>query len=393
MDSSYLIIGLSLSVLISYAFDLLSSRFKMPSVILLLALGMLTRQVTEYLGVQIPYVAPTLSTLGTLGLILIVLEGGLDIEIQSAQFGLLRRTALTALSSLVFTTLLLAGMLFLLLEETFYRCLINALPFAVISRTVAVPGAQNLSEQQREFALYEATFSDIMGVMLFNFVLLAQSSSVLGATLVFARDTLLISLVSILCCLGLLYLISRISHTVKFLPIISVLLLVYAIAQIYQMSSLLIILVFGLFLNNTELFIRGRLDQIFKNDLFEKELDQLKNLTAEGGFVIRTFFFLLFGYAANLSTLIDLDAIIVSILFVGTILGVRYVSLRVALDGPLKPLLWVAPRGLVTILLYLNIPEPLRLTGFREGVLMLTVVLSALVMMAGLIGHKPTTTE
>jgi hypothetical protein len=216
---------------------------------------------------------------------------------------------------------------------------------------------------------------------------------VLGATLVFARDTLLISLVSILCCLGLLYLISRISHTVKFLPIISVLLLVYAIAQIYQMSSLLIILVFGLFLNNTELFIRGRLDQIFKNDLFEKELDQLKNLTAEGGFVIRTFFFLLFGYAANLSTLIDLDAIIVSILFVGTILGVRYVSLRVALDGPLKPLLWVAPRGLVTILLYLNIPEPLRLTGFREGVLMLTVVLSALVMMAGLIGHKPTTTE
>ena len=391
MNSSYLLIALSVSVLISYAFDLFSSRFKTPSVILLLALGMITQQVTGYFGITIPYVAPTLGTLGTLGLILIVLEGGLDLEIESSNYGLLRRTALTALGSLVFTTVLIAGVLFLLLEETFYRCLINALPFGVISRTVALPGAQNLGDDQRQFALYESTFSDIMGVMLFNFVLLAQSSSVLGATLLFARDTIVVSVVAVICCFGLLYMISRINHTVKFLPIISVLLLVYAIAQIYQMSSLLIILVFGLFLNNTELFIRGRLDQIFKNDLFEKELDQLKNLTAEGGFVVRTFFFLLFGYAANLTTLIDMDAIIVSVLFVGVILGVRYASLRLAFRGPVVPLLWVAPRGLITILLYLNIPESLRLTGFREGVLMLTVLLSAFVMMGGLIGSRSET--
>ncbi len=391
MNSSYLIIALSVSVLISYAFDLFSSRFKTPSVILLLALGMIAQQVTSYFGLTLPYVAPALSTLGTLGLILIVLEGGLDLEIASSKYSLLRRTALTALGSLVVTTVVIACVLFLLLEETFYRCLINALPFGVVSRTVALPGVQNLPDGQREFALYESSFSDIMGVMLFNFVLLAQSSSVLGATLLFARDTIVVSIVAIICCFGLLYLISRINHTVKFLPIISVLLLVYAVAQIYQMSSLLIILVFGLFLNNTELFIRGRLDQIFKNDLFEKELDQLKNLTAEGGFVIRTFFFLLFGYAANLTALLDFDAIIVSVLFVGIILGIRYVALRLAFRGPVMPLLWVAPRGLITILLYLNIPDSLKLTGFREGVLMLTVLLSAFVMMGGLIGSKQPT--
>lgn len=388
MNSSYLIIGLSVSVLISYAFDLFSSRFKTPSVILLLVLGMVAQWVTGYFGITIPYVAPTLSTLGTLGLILIVLEGGLDLEIQRSQLGILRRTALTALGSLVGTTLLIAFVLFLLLEETFAKCLLNALPFGVISRTVALPVVQNLSDKQREFALFESTFSDIMGVMLFNFILLAQSSSVLGATLLFARDTIVVSVVAIICCFGLLYLISRINHTVKFLPIISVLLLVYAIAQIYQMSSLLIILVFGLFLNNTELFIRGRLDQIFKNDLFEKELDQLKNLTAEGGFVIRTFFFLLFGYAANLSALIDVDALIVSALFVVVILAVRYAALRLAFRGPVMPLLWVAPRGLLTILLYLNIPEALKLSGFREGVLMLTVIFSALVMVGGLVGSR-----
>lgn len=388
MNSSYLIIGLSVSVLISYAFDLFSSRFRTPSVILLLVLGMIVQWVTRYFEVTIPYVAPTLSTLGTLALILIVLDGGLELEIQRAKLSFLRRTALMALGSLVLTTLLIATILFLLLEETFYRCLINALPFGVISRTVAMPILQNLPDQQREFALFESTFSDILGVMLFNFILLAQSSSVLGATLLFARDTIVVSVVSVICCFGLLYLISRINHSVKFLPIISVLFLVYAVAQIYQMSSLLIILVFGLFLNNTELFIRGRLDQIFKNDLFEKELDQLKNLTAEGGFVIRTFFFLLFGYSANLNALLDIDALIVSALFVVSIIGVRHVALRVAFRGPIQPLAWVAPRGLLTILLYLNIPESLKLTGFREGVLMLTVIFSALAMIGGVIGSR-----
>lgn len=387
MDSSSLIIGLSLAVLISYAFDFLSSRFKTPSVVLLLLLGMITRQVTSYFDIQIPYVAPTLSTLGTIGLIMIVLEGGLDLELKPEKYGLLRRTGLMAMLSIVLTTLLIAGTLFLLLEETFYRCLVNAIPFAIISSAVAIPSVKNLSYGQREFVVYETAFSDILGIMLFNFLLLAQTS-VLGATFVFLRDTLLMALISFVCCFGLLYMIGRISHPVKFLPIISVLILVYAIAESYHLSSLLLILVFGLFLNNTELFIRGRLDQLLKNDLFEKELDQLKNLTAEGAFVIRTFFFLLFGYAANLQSLIDPDALIVSVVFVLLILAVRLISLRITFSGPAIPLIWIAPRGLITILLYLSIPEPIKLTGFRDGVLMIVVLLSALVMMAGVITYK-----
>nr|WP_293838872.1 cation:proton antiporter [uncultured Arsenicibacter sp.] len=387
MDSSSLIIGLSLAVLISYAFDFLSSRFKTPSVVLLLGLGMTIRQITAYFDVQIPYVTPTLSTLGTIGLIMIVLEGGLDLELRPEKYGLLRRTALMALVSIVLTTLLIAGTLFLLLEESFYRCLVNALPFSVISSAVAIPSVRNLSYGQREFVTYETAFSDIIGIMLFNFLLLAQTS-VLGATFTFVRDTILMALISLICCFGLLYLIGRINHQVKFLPIISVLILVYAIAESYHLSSLLLILVFGLFLNNTELFIRGRLDKILKNDLFEKELEQLKNLTAEGSFVVRTFFFLLFGYAANLPDLIDPDTLIVSLIFIVIILVVRLLSLRLTFTGPLTPLFWIAPRGLITILLYLSIPDSIKLTGFREGVLMMVVIFSALVMMGGVIGYK-----
>ncbi|MFD2933605.1 cation:proton antiporter [Spirosoma flavum] len=388
MDSSILIIVLSLSVLISYAFDLFSSRFKTPSVLLLLLLGILTRQATTYFDVQVPYVNAILPTLGTLGLILIVLEGGLDLELHTDRLSVLRRTLLASLLAIVGGTLLMAGMLYLLLNDSFYHCLIAALPFSIISSTVTVQSVEQLSGGQREYAVYESAFASILGIMAYNFLLLSRES-ILGAVWLFTRDTLLMALISLGCCFLLLYLIGRINHRIKFLPIISVLFLVYALAEINHLSSLLLILIFGLFLNNTELFIRGRLSLILKNDLFEKELDQLKNLTAEGSFVVRTFFFLILGYAAVPSQLVDSDALIVSALFILIIIAWRWVTLRLTYWGTPGPLLWIAPRGLITVLLYLNIPEDLRLQGFREGIPIVVVVLSSLVVMTGVLGHKP----
>ena len=387
MDSSILIIVLSLSVLISYAFDLFSSRFKTPSVLLLLLLGMLTRQATGYFNVQVPYVNAILPTLGTLGLILIVLESSLNLELQIDNLSVLRRTLLASLLAVVGGTLIMASMLYLLLNDSFYHCLIAALPFSIVSSTVTVQTVANLSGRQQEFAVYESAFAGILGIMAYNFLVLSRTS-VLGAVWSFARDTLTMALISLGCCFLLLYLIGRINHRIKFLPIISVLFLVYALAEINHLSSLLLILIFGLFLNNTELFIRGRLNQVLKNDLFEKELDQLKNLTAEGAFVVRTFFFLILGYAAAPRDLLDPDALIVSVLFVGVVIAWRWVVLKATYRGSSGLLLWTAPRGLITVLLYLNIPEELRLLGFRPGIPTLVVVLSSIVVMAGVLGGK-----
>ena len=381
MDSSTLIIVLSLSVLVSYAFDLFSSRFKIPSVLLLLMLGLITRQATEYFGVQVPYVNTILPTLGTLGLILIVLEGGLDLELHASRLGIIRQTLLASLLAIVGGTLIMAGMLYLLLNDSFYHCLIAALPFSIVSSSATVQLTASLSGSQREFAVYESAFASILGIMAYNFLILSQNS-VMGAVILFTRDTLAMALISLGCCFLLLYLIGRINHRIKFLPIISVLFLVYALAEINHLSSLLLILIFGLFLNNTDLFMRGQLGRFFKNDLFEKELDQLKSLTAEGAFVVRTFFYLIFGYAAVPQALVDTDALIVSLLFVIVIIAWRWVTLRITYRGPVNQLLWMAPRGLITILLYLTIPENLRLIGFREGIPMLVVVLSSLLVMA-----------
>ncbi|WP_266368668.1 cation:proton antiporter [Tellurirhabdus rosea] len=387
MDSSYLIIVLSLSVLLSYVFDLLSSRYKTPSVILLLVSGILVRQLLNYLDVQIPYLTPILSTLGTLGLILIVLEGALELELSGEKLAVLRRAFYAATAAIIFTSLLIGGLFYVLLEQPFFKCLVTAMPFSIISSAVAIPSVKNLSPARREFIVYESAFSDILGVMIFNF-LIYNASGGFWSIVSFAKDTAVMAVISLICCFILLYLISKINHHIKFLPIISVLFLVYAVGKIYHLSSLLLILVFGLFLNNTELFIRGRLDRVLKNDLFEKELDQLKNLTAESAFIVRTFFFLLFGYAADLETLIDPDALIVSALILPIIFGVRFAVLRLSLQGSLTPIAYVAPRGLITVLLYLGIPDNLKVEGFREGILMLVVIATALVMMGGVVSYR-----
>lgn len=379
--------------MLSYAFDLISSRTKLPSVVLLLATGIGVRQITEYFGITIPYVQVILPTLGTVGLILIVLEGGLDLELSGGKYRLIARTFVSALLGLLLSMLVIASIFYLLLGEKFYNAMVTATPFAIISSAVAIPSVRGLDERRRDYMVYESSLSDILGLMLFN-ILVIPSGSGWESAGQFLKSTILIVIISVICCFVLLYLISRINHHVKYLPIISALFIVYAVGKIYHLSSLLAILVFGLFLNNTELFIKGKLNDFFKNDLFEKELEQFKKLTAESAFIIRTFFFLIFGYATNVNELADLDAWIVSGLILLAIIGTRYITLKTSFRGNLSPLLYIAPRGLITVLLFLSIPSHFMVRGFREGILMITVILTALTMMVAVMTYtKPVEEE
>ena len=388
MDISILIIILSCTVLLSYAFDLISTRTKLPSVVLLLATGMIGRQITDHLDTVIPGVDVLLPALGTIGLILIVLEGGLDLELSGGKHKLIGRTLLSALLGLVLSMLVIAGIFYLLLGESFYNAVVTATPFAIISSAVAIPSVSGLEKRRREYMVYESSLSDILGLMLFNILVLPSNSGWESAGK-FLQSTLLIVVISVISCFVLLYLIARISHHVKYLPIISVLFLIYAVGKFYHLSSLLAILIFGLFLNNTELFVRGKkVSKFFKNDLFEAELEQFKQLTAESAFVIRTFFFLIFGYSADVSEFADLDAWIVSLLILLAILGTRFLTLKTTFRGSLSPLLYIAPRGLITVLLFLTIPEQYLVVGFRQGILMITVIITAITMMLAVMTYE-----
>ena len=115
--------------------------------------------------------------------------------------------------------------------------------------------------------------------------------------------------------------------------------------------------------------------------------------TAETSFLIRTFFFIIFGYTINLKVVIEPDVITIGTLIVMLLLTVRYIYLRLILKANLFPELFLMPRGLVTILLFYSIPVSKQLTNFKVGIIFYVVVLTSLLMMVGLMFFKKEKSE
>ena len=77
-----MILTICFLLLLAYIFDVTSAKTRIPSVILLIALGMGVHQLSIFLGFPIPDLEAILPQLGTIGLILIVLEGTLELELN-----------------------------------------------------------------------------------------------------------------------------------------------------------------------------------------------------------------------------------------------------------------------------------------------------------------------
>ncbi len=143
-------------------------------------------------------------------------------------------------------------------------------------------------------------------------------------------------------------------------------------------------LILGLMLNNPHLFLRFKwLEPLHSKD-YRNELDKLKHLTAEATFFVRTFFFLLLGYSTDLDTLIDRQTWIVAVVIVAAIFLLRLpVVWLLSLGRGTRPLLWAAPRGLITVLLFYSLPADMLPEALPPGALILVVLLSCVIMALG----------
>jgi len=94
-------------------------------------------------------------------------------------------------------------------------------------------------------------------------------------------------------------------------------------------------------------------------------------------------FFLLFGFLMEPKEIINTQTLPWSAGIVSLILIVRYISLKI-FRLPVYPLQFIAPRGLITILLFISILPELSIPMVNRSMVIQTVVISVLVMMAGL---------
>jgi hypothetical protein len=72
---------------------------------------------------------------------------------------------------------------------------------------------------------------------------------------------------------------------------------------------------------------------------------------------------------------------------VAALYAVRLISLKLFMIN-LNPQLYIAPRGLITVLLYFGIPVELAQDRFSSGILLYAILLTGLVMTIGMIFHE-----
>lgn len=381
-----IIVTICILLLLAYVFDISSARTKIPSVVLLLALGWGLNQGLNFFEITMPNLSGVLPILGTIGLILIVLEGSLELEVNREKLGFVGKSALMAFLPLVIMSFGLAYAFVQGGAPTFKIALANAIPLAVISSAIAIPSAQNFGSKTREFITYESSLSDIFGVIFFNFIVLNEHIN--GQSVgIFFVEILGILVVTFVATLGLSYMLSKINHHVKFVPIVLMIILIYAVAKEYHLPALVFILFFGLFLQNLDELKHISFIKKLHPEILNREAHKFSEFIAEAAFLIRALFFLLFGYLINTDELLNPQTAIWSLGITVGIFVIRVVFLAI-FRFPIMPSLFIAPRGLITILLFLSIPLSQSFDVASDSLIIQVIIFTALAMMAGMMFTK-----
>ncbi len=370
-------------LLLAYIFDLTSAKTRIPAVILLLTLGWGVRQLTDFAKIEIPDLTPVLPFFGTIGLILIVLEGSLELELERSKLPLIGKSIVGSFLPILALAFTIAYSFKYFGHSTMQTGLINALPFCIISSAIAISSVKSLSKSNKEFIIYESSLSDIFGVLIFNFLLLNDTIS-FSSFSVFIFQIVLMVLIAFVASLSLSFMLGRIEHHIKYAPVVILTILIYAVSEIYHLPALIFIMIFGMFAANLGEIKRSDWMKKFRPEVLEKEVSKLRELNTEGTFLIRSLFFLMFGFLIETKEVLNEKTLPWAFVIVSLILFFRIIQLMLS-KLPIMPLLFIAPRGLITILLFISIPQEKQLPFVDKSLIIQVILISSLVMMTGLI--------
>ena len=379
-----LLTGACIALILTYFFKRLPQRTYLPSVILLILTGILIRFGLDQVNVKLDNVMPFLNVVGGIALIVVVLEASLGIQLEKEKYSLIGHSLLTAILTLIVTTLSIAGILFWQLDIQFGNALLFAVPLAVLSSSIVIPSVTRLTEPQKEFMIYESSFSDIIGIIVFYFVIAWLQASGMFTSFRFFISLILTILVALVATAILINLFKKLNSRIKLLLLISNLILLYSLANIFNLSLLIIVMifsaVFGLVLAN-----QNKFKKLFKRFEIgtgsqERSEKEFHLITLEAAYVFRIFFFVVFGMTIDVKNLFNLEILLTSLAIVAAIFILRAVVLFYFSRANLFPEMYLVPRGLVTIILFFQIPDSLIASNLKPGILFFVIIFTNLIM-------------
>ena len=163
LSTNHYIIIFSSIIIISYFFNSYSKKSGVPSVLMLIVLGMVFGFYMEFQD-RFSFI---LEVLGTVGLILIVLEGALGLKLLKSNIPIIIKSFAVSAVTLGGTSYIGALLLSSIFQLEIVASLLVTVPLSILSSSILLPSIGSIEENKREFLIYESTFSDIIGIIIF----------------------------------------------------------------------------------------------------------------------------------------------------------------------------------------------------------------------------------
>lgn len=388
MNTYLFLIVFCLILIGSFFFNYLQKKLHISAVILLLLSGVILQLALPMLSISDAY----LKIFGTLGLLIIVLEAVVDLEVHGHNYKMFLMALCVSIVIVVLTSALIAWGFMLAYNLSLHAAVIYAIPLSIVSSAIVIPSLSNLEGVTKEFLILESIFSDIIGVLLFNFLISSNEIDLVNISK-FSMNFTFMLIISLITTIILGIALSRDKIKNLHILILAVLILTYSIAKWFHLSALLLILIFGVFLRNLPMILNTRfgmrcLGNYLNHVTIHKNLHSMRDLIEDLGFIVRSIFFVLLGYSIKLSSLISLKVILLGFMVVVITYAIRWAILHRSFTSNVVLATTMAPRGLITVLLFFQIPNELQSQLFDEGITFFVVIASTLIMSGGLFYHR-----
>jgi cell volume regulation protein A len=370
MNMAY-IFGLpALLLVLAVAANRLSKLTRVPDIIVLLLIGVTLGPILHWVNPR--HFEGVISIVGTLALILILFEGGLELRLRQAMRYFPAGLLLVVLSfGLSLALVAMTGRWLLHLE--WRDCLLLGAALGCTSGTIVIPALQQITtpDPVKITLTIESSLGEVIAVLMVGSLLkTTEDQSVIGGLASdFSHHIVISLLVGFI--VGAVW--SKIWPKLAGAPNTNILNLgvvlgVYSLADHFQGSGLLAVLIFGVTLANLP-----------RTPHMTRQGARMLSFHAEFSFLVRSFFFVLLGVVAQFVSrqyIVPIVGILVAVVVARYLAmqGSRWV-VRDVTRSDTELLFWMLPRGLVTAVLALAIVEDRGATFSFLPAMAFTVVL------------------
>src|SRR5690554_4595633 len=239
-----LLSGACLALILTYFFKRLPKRAYLPFVIILIFAGILLRLGLEQTNIDLTDKMPFMDVVCVIALVIIVLEGSMGLYLDKEKYPMIGRSLLSSLLGLIAITIAISSILYFQLGVSYGISLLFSIPIAVMSSSSVIPSVTRLAGSKREFMIYESSITDIIGIISFYFVITYLETGGMFTTFRFFISLILTILVALVATAILINLFKKLNSQTKLLLLVSNLVLLYSLANLFNLSLLIIVMVF-----------------------------------------------------------------------------------------------------------------------------------------------------